>query len=406
MSSSRQFWFDRDLYDPSTPEGQGALMVARRDKKQISCACCPAQPELYVASLADRFIIKRMPGTGHKHAPDCPSYAPPDELSGYGQVLGEAINEDFDTGETVLRLDFALTKSGTRAAPPEATPGVKSEVAADPRKLRLSALLHYLWQEAGLVKWVPGMAGKRSWGLVRHRLLDAVSGKRAKSRDLGEVLFVPEVWRKDINAEIAARRVARFAALQGGKPRSARQLGLLIGEYKSHRPARFGSKLIVKHMPDAPFFMDEALARRFDDAFGGTLMLSEMIPGAHIILIGTFGVADKGYATLVEVGLMLVNADWLPIEHIRDHALVERLTTDRRSFIKSLRFNLKPGSPIASAVLTDLPKPIALFVSDPNSDASAISELHLTAAEGVYPAWIWGDEIDMPALPTGAREMM
>lgn len=405
MSDPRYFVFGGKRHDPATAEGQGALMVARRDKTRITCACRQNGPDLYVASLSDRFIIKRMPGTGYKHVPGCPSFAPPDELSGYGQVLGEAINEDFDTGDTLLRLDFALTKSGSRAAPPEAQPGAKGEVAADPRKLKLSAMLHYLWQEAELVKWVPGLAGKRSWGLVRHRLRDAVAGKVAKSRDLAEVLFVPEVWRKDTNAEIAARRVARFSALRAAKGRSAaRPLGLLVGEYKTHGASRFGSKLLIKHMPDAPFFMDDALARRFDDAFSGTLMLAEMVPGAHVIVIATFSVADKGYANIVEIGLMLVNSAWLPFEHVRDNALLERLIGDRRSFVKSLRFNLAPGAPIASAVLTDLGKPVALFVSDPNADAAAVSELHLAAADGVYPAWVWGDEADMPALPARVSE--
>ena len=184
MSDARRIIFDSVHLDPSTVEGQGALLVARRDKRKIHCACRDHGPELYVASLKDRFIVKRLPGTGYKHAPGCPSFAPPEELSGYGHVLGEAINENFDTGETTLRLDFALTKSGTRAAPPQAEPCAKSEVAADPRKLKLSAFLHYLWQEADLVKWMPGMAGKRNWGLVRRRLLDAAAGKVAKSRDL------------------------------------------------------------------------------------------------------------------------------------------------------------------------------------------------------------------------------
>lgn len=405
MSDPRFFVFGGQRFDPASVEGQGALMSARRDKKRITCACRNDGPDLYVAALSDRFIIKRMPGTGYKHAPGCTSFAPPDELSGFGQVLGEAINEDFDTGETLLRLDFALTKSGKRAAPPDAQPGAKSEVASDPRKLKLSAMLHYLWQEADLVKWVPGLAGKRNWGLVRRRLLDAVAGKVAKSRDLSEVLFVPEVWRKDLHAEIAARRIAQFSALRTPKSKSgARPLGLLVAEYKTHAPSRFGSKLVVKHMPDAPFFMDEPLARRFDDAFAGTLMLADMIPDAHVIAIATFSVAEKGYANIVEIGLMLVNREWLPFEHVRDNALIERLLSDRRSFVKSLRFNLAPGSPIASAVLTDLGKPHALFVSDPNTDAAAVSELHLAATDGVYPSWVWGDEPDMPNLPHRSSE--
>lgn len=397
--SKRLFLLGGARFDPTSVDGQGALLEARRTQRRIYCACKPKGPELYIASLADCFIVKRMPGQGHLHAMDCPSFAPPEELSGYANVHGEAIREDLETGETLLRLDFALSKSGRRAAPPEASDKAKGEVAADPRKLKLSAFLHYLWQEAELVKWVPGMAGKRNWSLVRHRILDAAAGKVAKSRDIEQTLFVPEVWRKDTNVEIAARRLARFDAFRATKGR-AQSLGLLVGEYKSHAPSRFGSKLFIKHMPDAPFFMDEALARRFDDAFGDLLRLTDMINGARAMVIATFSVADAGYPSFVEIGIMLVNAQWLPFENPRDHALVEHLIASRRSFVKSQRFNLPPGSPIASAVLTDLQKPVALFVADPRADADAVSELYQTAASGLYPSWVWGNESEMPSLPT------
>ena len=66
--------------------------------------------EMYVARLGYGFIVKRMPSTGSQHAPDCPSYEPPAEFSGLGQVLGSAITEDPATGETTLKLDFSMSK--------------------------------------------------------------------------------------------------------------------------------------------------------------------------------------------------------------------------------------------------------------------------------------------------------
>ena len=50
--------------------------------------CLVEGVEMYVARLGDGYIVKRMPDTGSHHAPDCPSYEPPAEFSGLGQVLG------------------------------------------------------------------------------------------------------------------------------------------------------------------------------------------------------------------------------------------------------------------------------------------------------------------------------
>ena len=74
-----------------------------------------------VARLGEGYIVKRIPGTGSHHAPDCPHYEPPAEFSGLGQVLGSAITEDPATGETTLKLDFPLSKVPGRSTMPPAS---------------------------------------------------------------------------------------------------------------------------------------------------------------------------------------------------------------------------------------------------------------------------------------------
>jgi len=42
---------------------------------------------MYVAKIgAGKYVIKRMPDSGLTHAHNCPSYLPPEALSGFGQV--------------------------------------------------------------------------------------------------------------------------------------------------------------------------------------------------------------------------------------------------------------------------------------------------------------------------------
>src|SRR6185295_12858265 len=65
-----------------------------------------AGASMYVARVAGQFIPKRMPGTGAQHDPGCESYEAPPELSGFGDVVGRAIQEDTDTGVTLVKLGF------------------------------------------------------------------------------------------------------------------------------------------------------------------------------------------------------------------------------------------------------------------------------------------------------------
>lgn len=144
------------------------------------CLCQPGADglgiEMYVARLMNGYIVKRMPNTGSAHTPHCPSYEPPAEFSGLGQLLGSAIVENPTTGDTTLKLDFPLSKLPGRSAFPAAASS-SSSVATQGHKLSLRALLHYLWDQAELTHWKPGFAGRRTWFTVRKHLLQAAEKK-------------------------------------------------------------------------------------------------------------------------------------------------------------------------------------------------------------------------------------
>src|SRR6266542_2024294 len=88
------------------------LLATIYDSDQRPLCLCRGTPgiEMYVAHVGDHYIIKRMPYSGVEHAPDCISYDPPLELTGLGEVLGSAIQENAETGTTTLKFDFSLSK--------------------------------------------------------------------------------------------------------------------------------------------------------------------------------------------------------------------------------------------------------------------------------------------------------
>lgn len=100
---------------PGTSTGQERLRCAYLEQDRPRCQCTAAGTPMYVAKVGTRFIVKRMPDTGASHAPHCGSYAPED-VSGLGHLLGEAIRFDPASGQSTLRLAFRLSV-GERAAP-------------------------------------------------------------------------------------------------------------------------------------------------------------------------------------------------------------------------------------------------------------------------------------------------
>jgi len=344
--------------------------------------------EMYVARLAGSnggYIVKRMPDTGSHHAPDCPSYEPPAESSGLGQVLGSAITEDPTTGETTLKLDFSMSKIAGRTAMPTAG-GHSDSVASSGTKLSLRGLLHYLWDQAELTRWQPGFAGRRTWSTVRKHLLQAAENKIARGNSLRTRLYIPEAFSVDQRDAINARRVAQWsqAIAAPGKPQ---HLMLLIAEVKEIVPARYGFKAVVKHVPDQAFALDEQLYRRLGRRFESALALWGAADDIHMVMIATFSVAAAGIPTIVELSLMPVTRHWLPSEDGYEKQLIERLVADGRSFVKGLRYNLGAESALASATLIDCEGSAALLLIRQSGQHADGSPVDLGGAAGSM--WVW-----------------
>lgn len=384
--------------NPDSATGQTCLSQAHQAGDRVECRCRVPAPPMYVAAVGRRFIVKRMPGTGPDHAVGCPSFLPPDELSGLAQVQTSAITEDPDAGTTTLKLGFPLRKNSKSRIAPEQTGAKPTEAKVAPRKLTITSVLHFLWHEADLGKWYPRMQSKRFWGVIYHALCRAAVGKIVKGQDLFRFLYVPEYFRVDDKAEIVARRNRIFANLRPDG-RGATPFGLVVAEYKAMEPTAHGARFIFKHAPDCSFFADVDLAQKFEKVFADQLHLIEAMGSGHAILIASFSIAKAGYPVLHEISMMLVTDNWIPFEGLRELDVLNALTEQSRAFQKQLRFNLPVDAPIASAVLLDTTDPVAVFVADNPEDAGALALLTKASEEGRYASWCWFDDGPMSPFP-------
>ncbi len=390
-------------FDTATPGFAEAIAVAHAGRHRPRCLCRPGGIEMYVSRLAGRdggFIVKRMPDTGSLHAPTCPSYEPPPELSGLGQVLGSAIQENPATGETTLKLGFPLARMGGRSTMPPSG-GDSDSVATDGTRLSLRALLHYLWDQAELTRWHPGFAGKRTWGTVRRHLLQAAEHKLTRDSALRDRLYIPEVFSVEQKEVINARRLEQWAHA-AVTPGRRQPLLLLIAELKEIVPARYGYKAIVRHVPDQGFAIDGQLYRRLERRFGEELSEWGTSDGLRMVMIATFAVTAAGLPSIDRASLMLVTQEWLPVENLLEQRLIAELVAQGRQFVKALRYNLGSSDPIACAVLTDVAEPTPLCI-----DAAQLSGAARWENDVMPPwantAWVWrpGEEV-MPGFPAQA----
>jgi hypothetical protein len=383
--------------DPELPELLAMFYVK---KERPLCLCREPGIEMYVAKVNGRFVIKRMPNSGNKHDLACDSYEAPAELSGLGEVLGSAIQEHVEEGTTDLKLAFSLTRRPWRAAPAPAE-GESDSVATDGKRLTLRGTLHYLWEQAGFHKWSPAMAGKRNWYVIRKFLLQAAQAKFAKGQALNDLLYIPETFSLEHKDEIVQRRTALMNKLAAGAQNRSHTLMMLIAEVKEMSTARYGYKLVAKHLPDFSFTINEDIYKRLRKRFERELSLWDATEDSHLIVIATFGVNVAGVASIEASALMVVNHEWIPIEHMYDNLLIEKLGMGKRRFVKGLRYNLSSKRPLAAAVLSDTePTAVAMYIIPPDANDEYRLALKELVNESELSSWFWvTSESDLPPVP-------
>ena len=388
-----------ELADDS-PELQGALAAAFTSQQRPLCLCRPDGVPMYIARLDGHYLVKRMPSSGASHDSSCGAYQPPYELSGLGPLMGDAIRIDEEKGVAALRLDFSLSKSGSRVAPVTGVSATDT-VKTVGKRLSLRSLLHYLWQEGELTEWSAAWAGKRGWGRVRASLIEAARYMTISSGRFSDVLFVPDVFHAEEKVAIIARRATVLAPLANAGA-GKRKLMVLVAEVKEFAEARSGRRLIVRHMPDCPLVIEEGTWTRLEKVFATELAFWNMDQTLHLVTILTFGLNAAGLAVIEEMALMITTENWIPFETAAERQLVDRLARQHRKSVKGLRFHLLPDRPIVAVTLPEQrPNPVAMFIIP--ADADVVYEASLTEMIDARPemqAWIWRlVDGEMPQLP-------
>lgn len=350
---------------------------------------------MYIAKFGESYIVKRMPGSGDRHLASCSSYELPATLSGLGELLGNAIQTDTENGIVSLRFDFPLTRKGPRGAGAGGASDAPS-VRSNPTKLSLRGILHYLFDQARLTHWSPAMGGKRNWWVVRKHLLLAAEGKVVKGIGLNTRLFIPEPFSAEHKDDIALRRQSIFSPMSIAE-KGAYQLMLMVAEVKEFGLGRTGGRLLMKHMPDAPFFLNEVLFGRATRRFSHEIELWNAVESSHLIAAAVFGISSVGTASIEELVLMNADERWLPFDGMSEKALLDAAVGQGRRFIKTLRYNSPASAVIPSLVLVDLPATLPLYIVPPAAPEECL--MAIAANANGLDTWHWDPTQNMPELP-------
>lgn len=347
---------------PDDPAWQHALERACAKDVQPLCLCRPGGVPMYIARYHQLFV-KRLPDTGHRHHPTCPSYEPPPGQSGLGEVLGDAVIERAPD-RVEVRLDFPLTRRLGRPVAQGDPNAARTEVAAHRRRLGLRGLAHLLLQRAGFNRWYPRMQGKRSWFVVRKHLTAAAHEIETKGARLADILLIPEPYSAEDAKAIARHRVRAMAVLLSPGEDVQFKLMLVMSELKEFSATDVDYRIVLRHMPDCTLYMERKAGERFKKVFE-----CEYEAWAHQRSAEQSGQADpwrlrflfcgliyakrEGVYFVDTATLVMLSSTWIPLDHPYEQLLIDELVRQERRFLKPLRFESKQGATFPNAVLLD-----------------------------------------------------
>ena len=228
--------------------------------------------------------------------------------------------------------------------------------------------------------------------MVRKLLMSAAAGQVLAGEALCSRLFVPKTFQVQ-RREANIKRLGVQWELTKQRHPDAHPLLLLVGELKEIKRADGGARAFVKHLPQLPLLLGDALYAHLLRRFGAQLYRSTNAADARMVTVATF-MLDDGVARVHEISLMPALADWIPVADRFERRLVAELVLEGRHFRKRLPLHdgLTGRSPTVD-LLDTVGRVVPLFIARSRVERNEPNQLD-------SPRWMWrAREAAMPSLP-------
>lgn len=267
----------------------------------------------------------------------------------------------------------------------------------------LSLLAEVLWSQAALNHWTPGFRGRRSYNVMRRRLLEAARSIAVRRRALLRKLYIPPAFRETNRAEINAELAQWLSILQR---RGNRQpYGFVAGLLRAvHADEEDGHFLRLAHFP-RDIYLDRANFGRLEGWLRQASTFDD--EGVSFVLAVVRVDERSGHLIAIESAALSLTREYLPVESVGEAILLEMLVETHRRFRRPLRaeyVHAPPTTPIPSAILEDRDDRTCLEIFP--DMGSAANAQRLRQRRGAYSGerqavWWWDPHtmIEPPEIP-------
>lgn len=402
-------------YSPEFQTGYGMavgwkrVLQAARMHGQAYC-CCPGHGNKQLTirhyDTSASFGLARYPLTGEEHSRDCRFYAHTANKSGLAGYE-KGVIEEGPNGTTKIRLGIGLSRRDPPTLDSPAGRSVHGKTNAQP-SMTLLGLLHLLWTEARLNVWWPAMKDKRSLSRIGWWINEAAQHIVVANKTLDSVLLRAASMPKCAAAILNEQRVTQAIEDKG------RLIVIApLPNWKADLDWAAAGRLRLAGYHGMPHMilknpLRDSVEKRFAHALatwrrGNRVMVIAQIEPWE----GQNGI----FATVVNLALMPVTQDWLPVDSAYEHIIADLLTDAGRAFIKPLRFDADTDTVFPDFILTDTATDVPMEVFGRTDEAyktrKAVKERYYAETFGIDGWWCWNaatdpNQVAIPPFPESA----
>ena len=393
-------------------DGWKRVLLMSHGKADVRCTC-PGDGDkrlsIHSRANSDRFHLARFPESGAEHSEDCVYYGVDPSMSGLGSYRRGVVQE-LDDGAVKIKLKVGLQQraavapqDGENAGPAEtkvATPRPRSGQAS----MTLLGLLHFLWTQASINTWAPGMEAKRNLGVVHHHLMRVAMATYAGRVRLSQNLVIATP--SGSGQQAGQNKAKSLDAI------TQRRRLVVVAPLAQHQEGMDGSNVLpIAGFHGIPHLMlDEGIWASIERRF--LRELDAWRAGNPVVAVAQTdppkSSAGSMRAQVVDISLMQITRDWIPVDSGYEALIAEKLVAEKRRFEKPLRFDAGEDAVFPDFWLRDGPVPLPLEVwglSTPDYQARKKEKAaHYDETYGAGGWWSWnaavGDLVpDLPAPP-------
>ena len=377
---------------------------------KVTCGCSGKGKKLLMVkylSGSDTYTLAKYSFSGNQHSLDCRFYSLDTTQSGMQGYESGVIREN--DGIMHIKLSIGMTKKDEAPIETVGPLRLNQRAGNSQSKMSLVGLLHLLWTEGDLNKWYPKMAGKRTESIVSNQILKAAENIKVGRLTIKDNLLIRT------NAETRRFSESNKSAVEASIISNNRLIIVTTLARFNHE------KYVLNVPPSLPInnyigmpraMIDTDTWSKLMDSF--PIEIAGWKNGKQIIVIALIDTPTKKNeyisSKVLQVGLMMVTSNWIPIDSAYEGVVADKLTKENRAFIKPLRYDAAESEVFPDFCLFDTKnnEPLPMEVFGLKSDEylrrkaekiAIYDELH--TREGW---WFWdaasNDDVDqMPPFP-------